>query len=182
MSVSGSDLSEPAEDLSQPDEPTGSGRKKSVEHNSDNDGTHLAPKRHGRDDSSQPKRARMDFYHKFIDPNKSPVDAGAKEPEDLGSVRLRLGGFPVTRSESPSNAALRVHAPSVLSMGLTKGRQANTADDRTDPGISDSLKRCSKRIIPQWEKFQFQTMSLLYLVRPTRSTLFGHVASNLRTS
>jgi len=52
----------------------------------------------------------MDSYHKFIDPNKSPVDAGAKEPEDLGSVRLRLGGFPVRRSENPSNAALHVHA------------------------------------------------------------------------
>ena len=40
----------------------------------------LTPTRHGRDesDSSQPKRARMDSFHEFIDPNKSPVDAGAK--------------------------------------------------------------------------------------------------------
>ena len=89
----------------------------------------------------------MDSYHEFIDPNKSPVDAGAKEPEDLGSVRLRLGGFPVTRSQNPPNAALSVHAPSVLPTGQTKGRQANTADDRTDPfqtALKDAQKESSR--------------------------------------
>ena len=33
----------------------------------------------------------------------------------LGSVHLRLGGFPVACSQNPTNMALSVHAPSELS-------------------------------------------------------------------
>ena len=65
----------------------------------------------------------------------------------MGYVRLRLGGFPVTRSENPSNVALSVYAPSVLSMRQTKGRQANTADDRTDlfqTAVKDAQKESSR--------------------------------------
>lgn len=43
---------------------------------------------------------------------------------------LFISGY---EDQNPSNAALRVHAPSELSIGQRKGHQANTANDRRDP-------------------------------------------------
>ena len=109
--ISGSEYSEP-ESVSPRSEPTGS-----VENSSDNGTLNLARKRYGGDnpdnaESSSPKKARKGSQHKSLAPNDSPTDTGAKEPEGLGSVRLRLGGFPVSRSQNPTNVALSVHAPS----------------------------------------------------------------------
>lgn len=104
----------------------------------------------------------MDSYHEFCDPNKSPINAGAK---DLGSVHLRLGGFPVARLQNPSNTALSVQAPSKLSIEQTKGHLSNMADDRTDP-FQAALKDTQKGIFPRWKSLGFKRCpSFIWLVQ-----------------
>ena len=98
----------------------------------------MARKQHGGDnpdngESSSPKKARTGSQHESLMPNDSPTDTGAKEPEDLGSVRLRLGGFPVSPLQNPAKVALSVHAPSEFSTKRTTGHQSNPVEDRADP-------------------------------------------------
>ena len=136
--MSGSEYSEP-ESVSLLDEPTGSVHEEAVRENSLDNGTpNLARKRHGEDnpdnaESSSPKKARTGSQYESLPPKDSPTDTGAKGPEDLGSVRLRLGGFPVSRSQRPANLALSVNAPSEFSTKRTTGHQSDPVEDRTDP-------------------------------------------------
>ena len=92
-----------SESVSLLNEPTGSVQEKAVRENSSDNGIpNLARKRHGDNgESSSPKKARTGSQHESLAPNDSPTDTGAKEPEDVGSVRLRLGGFPVSPSQIP---------------------------------------------------------------------------------
>ena len=143
MSVSGSEYSEPPESVSPLNEPTGSGQEEAVRENGSDNGTpNLARKRHGSSqggdnpdnaESSSPKKARKGSQHEPLESNESPTDTGEKEPEDLGSVCLRLGGFPVSRSQDPANVALSVHAPSSFSTKRTTCHQSVPVEDRTDP-------------------------------------------------
>ena len=132
--MSGSEYSEP-ESVSPLNEPTGSVQEEAVRANSSDNGTpNLARKRHGGTQES-------------LAPNDSPTDTGAKEPEDLGSVRLRLGGFPVSRSQNPANVALSVRAPSEFSTKRTTGHQSDPVEDRADPfqsALRDAKKESAR--------------------------------------
>ena len=127
------------ESVSLLNEPMGSVQEEAVRENSSDNGIpNLARKRHGGDnpdngESSSPKKARTGSQHESLAPNDSPTDTGAKEPEDVGSVRLRLGGFPVSPSQNPAKVALSVHAPSEFSTKRTTGHQSDPVEDRADP-------------------------------------------------
>ena len=93
--------------------------------------------------------------------------------KDLGSVRLRLGGFPVFpvwRSQNPANVALSVHASSEFST-----KQSDPVEDHADPFQS------ALRDLHALVKYQFRPMFFLCQVLPSRSTPCGHVVNNLRT-
>ena len=135
--MSGSEYSEP-ESVSLLDEPMGSVHEEAVHENSSDNGTpNLARKRHGEDnpdnaESSSPKKATTGSQYESLPPKDSPTDTGAKGWEDLCSVRLRLGGFPVLRSQRPTNLALSVNALSEFSTKRTTGHQSDLVEDRTD--------------------------------------------------
>ena len=155
--MSGSEYSEP-ESVSPLNKPTGSVQEEAVREDSSDNGTpNLARKRHssphGGDnpdnaESSSPKKARKGSWHEPLEPNDSPTDTGAKEPEDLGSVRLRLGGFPVLCSQNPGNVALSVRTPSEFSTKRTTCHQSDPVADRADPfqsALKDSSEKESAR-------------------------------------
>ena len=150
--MSGSEYSE-SESVSLLNEPTGSVQEEAVRDNSSDNGIpNLARKRHGadnpdNDESSLPKKARTFSQHESLAPNESPTDTGAKEQEDLGSVRLRLGGFPVSPSQNPAKVALSVHAPSEFSTKRTTGHQSDPVEDRADPfqsALRDAKKESAR--------------------------------------
>ena len=150
--MSGSEYSE-SESVSLLNEPTGSVQEEAVRENSSYNGIpNLARKRHGEDnpdngESPLPKKARTGSQHESLAPNDSPTDTGAKEPEDLGSVRLRLGGFPVSPSQNPAKVALSVHAPSEFSTKRTTGHQSDPVEDRADPfqsALRDAKKESAR--------------------------------------
>ena len=150
--MSGSEYSE-SESVSLLNEPTGSVQEEAVRDNSSDNGIpNLARKRHGADnpdngESSLPKKARTFSQHESLAPNDSPTDTGAKEQEDLGSVRLRMGGFPVSPSQNPAKVALSVHAPSEFSTKRTTGHQSDTVEDRADPfqsALRDAKKESAR--------------------------------------
>ena len=152
QNMSGSEYSEPGS-VSLLNEPTGSVQEEAVRENSSDNGTpNLARKRHGGDnpdnaESSSPKKARTGSQHDSLPPNNSPTDTGAKEPEDLGSVLLRLGGFPVSRLQKPTNVALSVHAPSEFSSKWTTGHQSDPVEDHADPfqsALRDAKKESAR--------------------------------------
>ena len=112
----------------------------------------MARKRHGGDNpdnakSSSPKKARKGSQHESLAPNDSPNDTGAKEPEDLGSVRLRLGGFQLSPSQNPAKVALSVHAASEFSAKRTTGHQSDPVENRADPfqsALRDAKKESAR--------------------------------------
>ena len=112
----------------------------------------MARKRHGGDnpdntESSSPKKVRTGSQQESLAPGDTPTDTGAKEPVDLGSVRLRLGGFPVSRSQNSANVALSVHAPSEFSTKRTTGHQSDPVEDRADP-FQSVLRDANKESVP----------------------------------
>ena len=154
--MSGSEYSEP-ESVSLVNEPAGSVQEEAVRENSSDNGTpNLARKRrsssHGGDsldnaESSSPKKARKGSRHESLEPKDSPTDTQAKEPKDLGSVRLRLGGFPVSRSQNPANVALSVRAPSEFSTKRTTCHQSDPVEDRADlfqSALQDAKKESAR--------------------------------------
>ena len=138
--MSDSEYSE-SESVSLLNEPTDSVQEEAVRENSSDNGIpNLARKRHGKDNPdngelSLPKKARTGSQHESLTPNDSPTDTGAKELEDLGSVRLRLRGFPVSvsPSQNPAKVVLSVHAPSEFSTQRTTGHQSDPVKDRANP-------------------------------------------------
>ena len=125
------------------------------ENSSDNGTPNLAQKlhssSHGGDnpdnaESSSPKKAQKGSLES-LEPNDSPTNTGAKEPEDLGSVHLRLGGVPVSCSQNPVNVALSVHAPSEFSTKRTTCHQPDPVEDRADPfqsALRDTKKESAR--------------------------------------
>ena len=183
MSVSGSEYSEPPESVSPLNEPTGSGQEEAVRENSSDNGTpNLARKWHGSShggdnpdnaESSLPEKARKGSQHESLESNESPTDTGEKEPEDLGSVHLRLEGFPVLLSQDFANVALSVLPP----VHFLPSEQLATSPfwSRT---VRIPFSQLFGTLKMNLVKYQFQPMFLLCQVLPTRSTLCGHVVSN----
>ena len=148
--MSGSEYSE-SESVSLLNEPTGSVQEEALRENSSDNGIpNLARNRNGGDNpdngkSSSPKKAKTGSQHESLSRNDSPTDTRAKTPEDLGSVRLRLGGFPVSPSQNPTKVTLSVHAPSEFSTKRTTGHQSDPVEDRADPfqsALRDAKKTC----------------------------------------
>ena len=120
---SGYMYSEPPESPNKHVDPTGSLSVRDVDVNVDFDSEEESPclprKRHGavlasRGGANEPdvskatpsKKPRSDSFNESLGLDDN---SAAKESENLGSVRLALGGFPAARSQ---DCALSVHAPS----------------------------------------------------------------------
>ena len=146
MSETGSEYSQPPEISNRHVDPTGS---LSVREENDLDfGSEEESPRLARRGSQQPdvskttpsKRPRSDSLNESLGLDDN---SAAKGLENLGSVRLALGCFPVARSQ---NCALSVHAPSEVSVQHSKQQPALLTKDRADPfqaALQDAKKESS---------------------------------------
>ena len=156
MSETGSEYSQPPEISNRHVDPTGSlsvREENDLDFGSEEESPRLARKRHGavldsQEGANEPdvskatpsKRPRSDSLNEFLGLEDN---SAAKGLENLGSVRLALGCYPVARSQ---NCALSVHAPSEVSVQHSKQQPVLLTKDHADlfqAALQDAKKESS---------------------------------------